>query len=96
MLIEVKRADAVARAPDSAESRLGWLSEGEALFERVLAEKPCLTVAELETGGAELMELGIPRGPEIGRLLEALLGEVIDGKLENSREALLRRARELI
>ncbi len=96
MLIEVKRADAVARAPDSAESRLGWLSEGEALFERVLAEKPCLTVAELETGGAELMELGVPRGPEIGRLLEALLGEVIDGKLENSREALLRRARELI
>ena len=96
MLIEVKRADAVARAPDSAESRLGWLSEGEALFERVLAEKPCLTVAELETGGAELMELGIPRGPEIGRLLEALLGEVIDGKLENSREALLKRARELI
>ena len=96
MLIEVKRADAVARAPDSAESRLGWLSEGEALFERVLAEKPCLTVAELETGGAELMELGVPRGPEIGRLLEALLGEVIDGKLENSREALLKRARELI
>ncbi|MCR5648440.1 MAG: HD domain-containing protein [Oscillospiraceae bacterium] len=96
MLIEVKRADAVARAPDSAESRLGWLSEGEALFERVLAEKPCLTVAELETGGAELMELGVPRGPEIGKLLDALLGEVIDGKLENSREALLKRARELI
>ena len=44
----------------------------------------------------ELMELGVPRGPEIGRLLEALRGEVIDGKLENSREALLKRARELI
>ncbi len=96
MLIEVKRADAVARAPVSAESRLGWLAEGEELFERVLEKKPCLTVAELEIGGAELMELGVPRGPEMGRLLDALLGEVIDGELENSREALLKRARELI
>jgi tRNA nucleotidyltransferase (CCA-adding enzyme) len=96
MLIEVKRADGSARAPASAESRLQRLSEGEALLERVLAQKPPLTAAELRIGGAELMELGVPSGPEMGRILEALLGETLDGTLKNERGPLLARARELI
>ena len=96
MLLVIKRADGACRAPASAESMLRLVDAGEALMERVLAEKPPLTVAELAIGGEELMELGVPRGPEIGRLLEELLGEVLDGELQNERDALTARARELI
>ncbi len=94
--ISIKRADGACRAPDSAKGRLAALDEGEALAERILAEKPCLTVAALAVGGRELMELGIPQGPGIGRMLTALLGEVLDGKTENEREALLARARAFL
>ena len=41
--------------------------------------------------GRDLMKLGY-RGPEIGRKLEELLGRIMDGTLENEREALLRAA----
>ena len=35
------------------------------------------------------MEAGIPEGPEIGRVLQELLEQVIDGKLPNEKERLL-------
>lgn len=95
-LVSIKRADGACRAPDSARGRLAALAEGEALAERILAEKPCLSAADLQIGGRELMELGVPQGPEIGRMLSALLGRVLDGKTENERGALLAEAEKLM
>ncbi len=64
--------------------------------ERILAEQPCLTVNRLAIGGRELMALGVPQGPELGKLLNRLLDEVTDGDLENEKEALLTRVRVLL
>lgn len=58
------------------------------------AEKPCLTVRDLAVNGGDLKEL-IPPSPEMGQVLKELLAEVIDGRLENERSALIRRASEL-
>ncbi|MDE7194941.1 MAG: HD domain-containing protein [Oscillospiraceae bacterium] len=58
------------------------------------AEKPCLTVKELAVNGNDLKEL-LPPSPELGRVLKELLAEVIDGRLENKRIALIKRAAEL-
>ncbi len=59
------------------------------------AEKPCLTVKELAVNGNDLKEL-IPPSPKMGQVLGELLAEVIDGRLENERSALMGRAAELI
>ena len=61
-------------------------------LEGILAEKPCLGLRDLALGGRELMAMGIPQGPEMGRILNRLLDEVLEGSLENSPRALSRRA----
>ena len=55
----------------------------------------CFSLKQLAAGGNDLMQAGVPRGREVGRLLERLLDEVIEEKLPNRKEALLARAEEL-
>jgi tRNA nucleotidyltransferase (CCA-adding enzyme) len=50
---------------------------------------------QLALTGNELIEAGIPKGPEVGRVLDRLLDAVLDDPLLNTREALLARARSL-
>ncbi|MDE6030273.1 MAG: HD domain-containing protein [Oscillospiraceae bacterium] len=60
----------------------------------IMSEKPCLTVRELAVNGCDLKTF-IPPSPEMGRVLNELLAEVIDGRLENEKSALIGRAAEL-
>ena len=54
-----------------------------------------LTRKALAVTGVDLMEAGIPPGPQIGALLERLLSLVVDDPSLNQREVLLERARSL-
>ncbi len=55
-----------------------------------------LATQELAIGGKDLVAAGIARpGPELGKLLTVLLGEVLDDPTRNKTEALLTRARAL-
>ena len=57
---------------------------------RTLAEQEGpLTMRTLAVKGTDLMALGIPSGPELGRTLNALLARVIAGELPNEKDALL-------
>ena len=67
----------------------------EASLRQILAEQPCLTTRDLAISGRDLLELGLPQGPELGRILQTLLEEVGDGRLPNTPEVLLRRAEVL-
>ncbi|MFR0733071.1 MAG: hypothetical protein ACLSHU_01635 [Oscillospiraceae bacterium] len=67
----------------------------EASLRQILAEQPCLTTRDLAISGRDLLELGLPQGPELGRILRTLLEEVGDGRLPNTPEVLLRRAEVL-
>ncbi len=46
-------------------------------------------VRDLAVTGDDLLKCGIRKGPEIGKMLNALTKAVIDGKVENSRSELL-------
>jgi tRNA nucleotidyltransferase (CCA-adding enzyme) len=50
----------------------------------------------LAVNGKDMMELGVPQGQEIGRILNALLDQVVDGKLANEKALLLNAASNLI
>ena len=64
----------------------------EASLRQLLAEQPCLTTRDLAISGRDLLQMGLPQGPILGRILQTLLEEVGDGLLPNTPEALLHRA----
>ncbi len=63
-----------------------------ACLQAVLAEKACLSIADLAVNGHDLLALGLS-GPAIGQALQALLDAVIDEHSPNEKEALLQKIR---
>ena len=66
------------------------------MIEEILAEGSCLQLKDLAVDGRDLMELGFHPGPELGKCLDALLNQVLDGNLPNEKEALLEKARHFL
>ncbi len=92
-LLAVKRGDALAHAP-RYRGRTHACDRIEALAREILAREQCFSLRDLAVKGDDLLALGIPRGPVLGRTLEQLLEAVISGTVPNEREALLALARE--
>jgi tRNA nucleotidyltransferase (CCA-adding enzyme) len=68
------------------------LERMRARIEQLLAASTALEVADLEVDGRDVMRaLGLPPGPEVGRVLESLLREVLEHPERNQRERLLAR-----
>lgn len=91
-LIEVQRADSLAkgtRVPEAVEAEIQALCTA---LDDLLAEKPCVTVKALAVHGNDLMAAGIPKGPAVGQCLAALLEAVMAEQILNEREALLQAA----
>lgn len=61
-----------------------------------LDRKTPLGVKDLAVGGTELMEMGIPEGPEIGRILRELVDYILDEPALNTKEALLDLAKKIL
>ena len=64
------------------------------LAEELEADGVCCRVSQLAVNGRDLMAAGIPAGPGLRRVLDALLDAVIRDEVPNERAALLQRARE--
>ena len=86
-LLALKRADNASLAPQHI-PRLKEIDEVETAARAILSEKPCLSLSSLAIGGDDLLRLGVPRGKKVGALLNAALSAVIDGSVENEKEAL--------
>lgn len=93
-LLLTKYADNAAKTPDGPSlARQPWQA-AQTVYDALAAENACCSVHELALGGEELAALGY-RGREIGAVLARLLDEVAAEKLENTREALSKRAQRL-
>ena len=95
-LLALEWGDTLAHAPADRPGRLARLAEWEALADRVIGEKECLSLRDLAVKGEDLLALGFSAGPELGKALRALLDAVVEGELPNEREALMERAREYL
>jgi len=93
-LIAVKRADNLAQAPEYRGIQKE-LTQAEQILDDLLKQNACFSLGQLAVDGRDLMELGL-LGPDIGRGLQALLDQVIQGKLPNERNALLNRVKTTI
>ena len=92
-LVLIKKCDATGQLthPENIE----MLDRIVRTADRILEQQACLSLRQLAVKGEDMMALGL-RGRRIGSTLETLLSEVVDGTLENEREALLACAKELI
>lgn len=91
-LLDVKRADNLAQAPDCRVVQ-GEIDRAEAILNQLLAEGACVSLGQLAVNGRDLLGLGLS-GPAVGKALQALLDAVLDETLPNEREALLNTARQ--
>ena len=65
------------------------------LAERLDADGVCCRVSQLAVNGRDLMAAGVPAGPGIRKVLEALLDGVIREEYPNDRQALLAAVQQL-
>lgn len=61
----------------------------------VLHQDMALKITDLKINGNDLELLGIPKGPEVGRILKELLEMVLDDPMLNTKEKLMEKVSEL-
>lgn len=72
-----------------------FLIETKEQIKKILNEKPALSTNDLAIDGNDLIGLGIPKGPEIGRVLNYLTDLVLEDEKYNTKEYLLKKAIDL-
>ena len=92
-LIKIQRADNLAQNPLLA--RQEHLDSLERIANEIISQS-CFSLSGLAINGSDLIDAGFEKGKRIGEILDTLLQEVIENKLDNEKMALLRRAKELI
>ena len=91
-LIEVHRADNLAKGTEPPEAVEAHWAGIRAALQHELDLKPCFTLKAMAVGGADLIAAGMKPGKALGACLEALLAQVVEGTLPNERDALLKAA----
>lgn len=69
------------------EKALGHKADSD-LLSGLLASGVCYRISDLKVGGMDLKNIGLA-GPKIGQALDTLLTAVIEGRVENNRDALI-------
>jgi len=92
-LLLLQEADFTATGTKDEEQRTLFRQIQECLH-AVLSEAACLGLKDLQINGNDLLALGFPAGPLLGRCLQALLQQVLDEVLPNEKSALLAAAKQ--
>lgn len=93
-LLEVMKGDSLAKQSFCIE-RLQTLDAMKLKGYEIINRKDCLTLQDLKVDGHDIASYGV-KGPIIGAVLDDLLSGVIDGDIENTREALLAVAKKTL
>lgn len=87
-LIELKRADTMGLAPEF-HSRMAHFDVLESMAKQIISQKSCFSLKDLKINGNDLSAMGL-KGKEIGQILNLLLDAVMEKKVENEKNALLK------
>lgn len=88
LLLQVEEADAKSKSLLSNEY-LETLRQIPGALDRVLEEGQCFRLSSLAVNGNDLIDVGIPKGDSVGKVLAILLDAVVDGKCGNTKQELL-------
>ena len=62
------------------------------IMTEIVNTEQCFTIKDLAVNGNDIMSLGLPSCPAVGKVLKHLLDKVLDEELENERKALMTEA----
>lgn len=89
-LLKLKKADNKAQNVLLSNERIKEICEIEALIDEILQEQECFSLKDLAIDGNDIIQLGIPEGTEVGKVLRNILDKVINNEIENETEVLKR------
>lgn len=95
-MADVELADHIAHNPVMVEARIKDTLLIRKMIDELTAEQACISLADLAVGGRDIIDAGVPQGKAVGDMLALLLEMVIDDKLPNEREALIKFVKENI
>ena len=94
MLLQVKEADTMAQSLYEREEKLEWIAKVEKLYREILKDRECLSLKDLAVTGRDLIREGCAPGPELGRILNEMLQDVLEHPEHNNQEYLLQSIRQ--
>lgn len=97
-LILVQRFDILGQKEEISkdDNRIDQLDQCERILNQVIADTWKVSVDYLVVDGEDIMSLGVPQGPLIGKVLKHLLQKVIAEEIPNEKFELLIEARKFI
>ncbi len=93
-IMSIRRADLAAQNP-IYHHQFEYLAESERIINELKASDCCLSLSQLQVKGNDIAELGA-EGKQIGDVLKRLLRDVVEEKVENEKNALIKRAKRFI
>ena len=95
MLIKLECADVKGQNPAFRDDRMALISDFSKILDMVIGASQCFSMRDMAINGNDLIDIGIRQGPEIGRILKKLLDMIIEEEINNDRDILLLKAREI-
>ena len=95
-LLILREGDLYAHCPDRIDHGIANLKKARGYLEELLESEGRITLRELKLNGKDLMQMGVPAGKQMGILLNALLQQVLEGRIPNEKEVLQEKAREML
>lgn len=91
----LQKADILAHSELGMErlAKLEYMSE---IADGLKKSGAVYAVKDLRITGEDVISLGCPKGPEVGKILDELFAKYISGGVENERDALLRVLKDII
>ena len=90
------RADILAQSSYERQQKLARIDAVEKLYTEIMERNQCISLKTLEITGNDLIALGVPKGKQIGVLLNQLLEDVLQEPGHNTHEYLMQKAREIV
>lgn len=87
-LIEIKRCDNMAQNPECFRGE-DFYKAAYRLIDEIISDGECFSIKQLAVDGNDMINLGF-KGRDVGAQLDRVLRAVMDGKIENNREEIIK------
>ena len=89
LLLDIQQADTMGKSEYRRDERLRRIAQVGRYAADILQRGDAIDLKDLAVNGEDMMSLGVPAGPGIGKLLHAALDLVLDNPYLNTREYLM-------